>query len=86
LLDLSRSLVERWPGITLSTLVRFGEPDVGIASAAAETNAALVVMATHGRTGVRRATLGSVAGRVLEHGHTALVLARPPRVSAESAD
>ena len=41
------------------------------------TGAALVFMATHGRTGLRRAVMGSVAGQVLELGTTPLVLIRP---------
>jgi nucleotide-binding universal stress UspA family protein len=77
LLDVSAELSQRWPIVSVSTTVQFGQPDVGIAAAAAESRAAMVVMATHGRTGLRRATLGSVAGRVLEHGHTPLVLAHP---------
>jgi nucleotide-binding universal stress UspA family protein len=75
--DLSRDLRQRSPRVTVSTLVQFGEPEAGIAAAAAETGAAMVIMATHGRTGLQRATLGSVAGRVLEYGRTPLVLARP---------
>jgi hypothetical protein len=35
-------------------------------------------MATHGRTGMSRAVLGSVAGRILEHSTASLVLVRPP--------
>jgi len=77
LLDVSRDLEQRYPGIVVSTRVKFGEPDAGISEAAAECRAAMVVMATHGRTGLRRTALGSVAGRVLEHGNTPLVLARP---------
>jgi nucleotide-binding universal stress UspA family protein len=34
----------------------------------------MIVMATHGLTGVRRAVLGSVAGRVLEHAAVPVVL------------
>jgi nucleotide-binding universal stress UspA family protein len=40
--------------------------------------AALIGMATHGRTGLSRAVFGSVAGQILEHGTTSLVLVRPP--------
>ena len=45
--------------------VRLGDPASGIAMAALDTQADLIVMATHGRTGIQRAMLGSVAGTVL---------------------
>jgi nucleotide-binding universal stress UspA family protein len=66
------------PQIAVHTQVRWGYPAEEIVAAATETGAALVVMATHGRTGLNRAVVGSVAGRVLEHGSTPLVLVRPP--------
>ena len=37
----------------------------------------LVVMATHGRTGIRRAVLGSVAGAVLTTGSVPVLLVSP---------
>jgi Universal stress protein family len=49
------------------------------------TGAALVVMATHGRTGLRRSIMGSVAGQVLERGSAPLVLVRPGVPSADGA-
>jgi nucleotide-binding universal stress UspA family protein len=67
----------RWPDVAIHTDVQLGHPAACIAEAASKTGAALVFMATHGRTGVRRAVMGSVAGQVLEHGDTALVLIRP---------
>jgi nucleotide-binding universal stress UspA family protein len=44
--------------------VRVGDPASGITLAAIEDSADLIVMATHGRTGIRRALVGSVAGPV----------------------
>ena len=57
--------------------VRIGDPASGIALAALDTQADLIVMATHGRTGVQRAMLGSVAGAVLRTACTPVVLVRP---------
>jgi nucleotide-binding universal stress UspA family protein len=57
--------------------VRLGDPASGIAMAALDTHADLIVMATHGRTGVQRAVLGSVAGTVLRTACTPVVLVRP---------
>jgi len=45
--------------------------------AAVDRDADVVVMATHGRTGVRRATMGSVAGAVLRTGSTPVLLVGP---------
>ena len=41
----------------------------------------LVVMATHGRSGVRRWLLGSVADRVVRHGHGPVLVVRPETAS-----
>ncbi len=43
----------------------------------------LVVMATHGRTGVSEVMLGSVARRVILHGNTPTLVVRPPAVVLE---
>ena len=64
-------------GLRMSVLVRVGEPAQGIVLAAAERAADLVVMATHGRTGLRRAVLGSVAGEVVRTGSTPVLLVHP---------
>jgi nucleotide-binding universal stress UspA family protein len=39
----------------------------------------LVVMGSHGRTGIRRAVLGSVAEKVVRYAHCPVLVARPPR-------
>jgi nucleotide-binding universal stress UspA family protein len=57
--------------------VRIGEPASGIVMAALDTQADVIVMATHGRTGVQRAVMGSVAGDVLRTACTPVVLLRP---------
>jgi len=65
--------------------VRLGVPAFAIDLTVAMTGAALVVMATHGRTGLRRSIMGSVAGQVLERGSVPLVLVRPSVLLAEGA-
>jgi nucleotide-binding universal stress UspA family protein len=57
--------------------VRVGDPASGIAMAAIEGAADLIVMATHGRTGLKRALLGSVARTVLRTSPTPVVLVHP---------
>jgi nucleotide-binding universal stress UspA family protein len=50
----------------VTTHVRRGEPAVAIREHAVEHSVALVVMSTHGRSGLRRALAGSVAMAVVE--------------------
>ena len=52
-------------GITVRTLVRRGAPSAEIVRLASEEHAELVIMGTHGRGGVSRVLLGSVADRVI---------------------
>jgi nucleotide-binding universal stress UspA family protein len=54
--------------------VRSGEPAREIDREAEERGAAAIVMATHGRTGIFRALLGSVAGQVVHSGSTPVLL------------
>ena len=64
--------------LTVETVVRRGEPAAEISAAAEAYQAASVVMATHGRTGVLRSLLGSVAGGVVHCGGAPVFLIRPP--------
>jgi nucleotide-binding universal stress UspA family protein len=59
---------------------RVGTPAEAIAEASREHAVALIVMATHGRTGLARLLLGSVADDVLRHGSVPLLLVRPAAV------
>jgi nucleotide-binding universal stress UspA family protein len=43
-----------------------------------DSHADLIVMGTHGRTGLRRLVLGSVAERVTRHSHLPVLLLRDP--------
>ena len=51
-------------GQTVETVVLHGSPSVEIVNLATERHADLVVMGTHGRTGLQHALLGSVAEKV----------------------
>jgi nucleotide-binding universal stress UspA family protein len=55
----------RREGVRARWLFLAGSPFEAIAEAARETRADLVVMGTHGRTGVARLFMGSVASRVI---------------------
>jgi universal stress protein A len=52
-------------GVDHEELLRFGHPAEEIVAAESETKAELLVMATHGRTGVSHFIMGSVAERVV---------------------
>jgi nucleotide-binding universal stress UspA family protein len=70
-------VASRVGGPATEVVVRLGDPSAEIAREAAERAAAAVIMATHGRTGLVRTLLGSVAGGVLHRGGTPVVLVRP---------
>jgi nucleotide-binding universal stress UspA family protein len=63
--------------VSVRTNVQLGDPALGIVMAAHSTNADVIVMATHGRTGIRRAVAGSVAGTVVRTASTPVVLVHP---------
>lgn len=65
----------------LDTLVEVGDPAATIATLAEAEGADLIVMATHGRTGLARLTMGSVATAMLQRAHTPIMLTRPARLS-----
>ncbi|MCC7103527.1 MAG: universal stress protein [Chloroflexi bacterium] len=60
--------------------VRLGAPTAAIVEASAENRAAMVVMATHGRTGMARLLLGSVARGVVHDGPVPVLLVRPAAI------
>ena len=64
-------------GNAVQALVRFGKPAEVIRAVAEEHGAALTVLATHGRTGLDRLLLGSVAEAVVRHGATPVLLVPP---------
>jgi len=64
-------------GLSVERHLRRGRPDEEILDAAAEYDADLVVMGTHGRTGVGRfLAAGSVAERVVRHSDVPVLTAR----------
>jgi universal stress protein A len=53
------------PGIAVEHRLEYGDPESVIPQIAQEIGADLIVMGTHGRTGLRRLLMGSVAEHVL---------------------
>lgn len=58
-------------------LTRSGEPAAAIAMAQADIGADLIVMGTHGRTGISHFFLGSVAERVVRESGCPVLTVRP---------
>ena len=63
-------------GVPVQQKVTLGDPAEAIIRFADEIGADLVAMATHGRTGVYRWMIGSVADKVLHAGNTPLFMVR----------
>ncbi|MFN7972535.1 MAG: universal stress protein [Acidobacteriota bacterium] len=66
----------RAQGLRAEGVCRTGEPATSIVDFAAESDAKLVVIATHGRSGVARWVFGSVATRVLQGAQVPVLLIR----------
>lgn len=65
-------------GVAATGVRKAGAPDEAIAELARELDAGLIVCGTHGRTGVRRFFLGSVAERLSRLAHKNVLVARGP--------
>ncbi len=63
-------------GITVKTAVCWGEPAAEIVRQASKEGAGLVAMCTHGRSGMSRLLMGSVAEDVLRHTQVPVLLLR----------
>jgi len=64
-------------GPTVTTVVRHGNPASDILAYAEEEECSLVVMSTHGRTGLERVRMGSVAQHMLRHAAIPTLVVRP---------
>lgn len=65
-------------GILVETVVALGTPHAEIVDLAAEREADLIVMATHGRGVISHAILGSTAERVLRRSPCPVMIVRNP--------
>lgn len=74
---LSRLNAERHSECLTEYRVREGDPAAEILDLAAREGCDLIVMGTHGRTGIRRAVLGSVAEAVSRNADCPVVTVRP---------
>lgn len=72
------ALVERMSNgkTEFTTEVGYGDPTAGILRAAAKVNADIMIMGTHGRTGIEHLLVGSVAESVLRKATIPLICVR----------
>jgi nucleotide-binding universal stress UspA family protein len=72
----------RAKGVDTTVSIRYGQPVQEILAASAESGADLIAMATHGRTGLGRLLLGSVAEAVLRQAPVPVFIIRQPHAVA----
>jgi nucleotide-binding universal stress UspA family protein len=65
---------EKYQGVTVKVLV--GDPGHSIADYAQDLGADLIVLPSHGRTGLKRMLIGSVAERVVRLAHCPVLVIR----------
>jgi nucleotide-binding universal stress UspA family protein len=70
----------------IDVLVDAGDPPAVIATTAAREGIDLIVMATHGRTGLARLTMGSVATTTLQRAHVPILFVRPQGLARPSSE
>jgi nucleotide-binding universal stress UspA family protein len=63
-------------GVQVETYIDGGEPHAAIVRRAEQLAASLVVVGSHGRTGLSRMVLGSVAEKVVRYAHSPVLVAR----------
>jgi len=72
--DIGKQLAAK--GIQVETHVRYGHDAEEILDHAAQPDIDLIAMTTHGRSGIKRFLLGSVAEKVLRHSPKPILLVR----------
>src|SRR4029453_17474056 len=76
--------IEKWAsaaraaGITVRTIVRTGLAQEEIVNLATDERAELIIIGTHGRTGLNRLLLGSVTERVIRFAPCPVLTVRKP--------
>ena len=72
--DIAQSFIR--DGIEVKTKIQHGAASEGIIFIADEIGADLIIMGSHGRTGVKRLLLGSVARAVLTESHIPVLIVK----------
>ena len=82
--DRLRQVYEPGPAVTVEYRVVVGDPGAEIVSIAREAACDLIVMGTHGRTGLGRLLIGSVAEQVLRGAHCPVLTMKVPASQSAS--
>ena len=63
-------------GVAMNTIVRESHPWPGICDTAKELNVDMIIIASHGYTGLKRMMLGSTAEQVVRHAHCPVLVVK----------
>ena len=72
------------PTIKVNHVLLDGDPATEIVRYAHDAGSDLIVMGTHGRTGLERLLMGSVAERVLRNAHCSVLVVKMPRAASSA--
>jgi nucleotide-binding universal stress UspA family protein len=72
--------------VETTTELREGDPSEEILACATDVDADVIVMGTHGRSGIERRLIGSVAERVVRHAEQSVLTVRLPRTDRTVTD
>lgn len=73
-------------GVRNKTLRCIGQPAEAILHTAEEEHVDLIVLGSHGRTGLQRFLLGSVSNQVVSHSPVSVLVARAPKQAKSSSE
>jgi nucleotide-binding universal stress UspA family protein len=65
--------------LKIEEMIKIGVPFLEITKAAKEKEVDLIVMGTHGRTGLAHVLIGSVAEKVVHHAHCPVLTIKHPQ-------
>ncbi len=74
---------EEFAGLEVEDLLAHGEPAAEIVRVAEERGAGLIVVSSHGRTGLGRILFGSTAESVVRHARCPVLVVKPTKGSDE---
>jgi nucleotide-binding universal stress UspA family protein len=74
---------DEFSGIEVEEMVVHGEAAAEIVRVARDRNVDLIVIASHGRTGLGRILFGSTAEAVVRHAHCPVLVVKPPQEESE---
>lgn len=75
---------EECVGLRVEEMIVHGDPAAEIVRVAAEREVDLIVISSHGRTGLGRIIFGSTAEAVVRHARTPVLVVKPPPGEEES--